>query len=945
MFDFGTRIQQVVLDALTESADRPQADLLADLRPALKSLRKSYRSGEPPAFDAWEVRAAYALAYFPHHAAAAAAAFDAAGRAMLGLGRHTNVLVLGAGPGPEVIGLVEAMGPCQPDTGLTFHLVDREPGWRRSRRATIEAVLSAIPSTEGCDVNWHEHEMDLAASAGLAALKPLVQQADLVVCETLLTELPNPGADGQLIDRLGDWLGPEGRLLVIDVDIRRDNLAGSRARLGDRGDLIRRLQSRQRFPAAAPIAPLASHLYSSNEDGLIRRKCINLDLFLYSRPAACIPRLEGSTGFDPNSEQRRALDAIASFLRGNHEIFMLTGAAGTGKTALFSLIAEQTQCAGLPVQLMAPTGQAARRLTKVAGLGASTIHSAIYVYEGTEFPDSGDTAADDAGTQDFRLQQPEPQASKKADRPPVIMFQPRKPAAESAIYLIDEASLIGNRVAADEDVEVLFAEGKLLSDLVDYTLDAHGSKLVLVGDKEQLPPIGDTEPVALTTDKLAAITGRRVVTAELTEVVRQGEGTRLLDLAVAARGATTDSGLDVAGFGPDSGVNLLSGQDPASWLYDAFVRGEAIVVAARNQDVGEWNRRIRRAVGRPARMPVRGDRLNVVRRNSMFELLNGDDLMVEEVSERTETVSLKEDRVTLREAKLQYEQPGVGPILFSALLVEDLLSHASQKAHSKVTQILFVDFKLRTKLKPGTKEFSVAYADDARVNALRVNYSYARTCHRAQGGEWPFVLVDFRGYRSLGPTFGRWAYTAVTRAKRGVWLANLPRSRAPMGADALVGEASRLLAASGFEMEGSRAIQHGVQLTVSRDGECGRFNLFEKKGRPSRLVLTGAERPSFTESVIAIFNEWTEQEATGDFVALPQAVEETAAAAHAELQQQGYDLEYGLKADYQVEFRISANGESARAVYYFNSDGRLTAAVNKEGDLDLLGALTEALDI
>jgi exodeoxyribonuclease-5 len=59
-------------------------------------------------------------------------------------------------------------------------------------------------------------------------------------------------------------------------------------------------------------------------------------------------------------------------------------------------------------------------------------------------------------------------------------------------------------------------------------------------------------------------------------------------------------------------------------------------------------------------------------------------------------------------------------------------------------------------------------------NALQVKFSYAVTCHKAQGGQWPCVFID-QGYLTkemLNVEYIRWLYTAFTRASERVYLMN-----------------------------------------------------------------------------------------------------------------------------------------------------------------------------
>jgi exodeoxyribonuclease-5 len=59
-------------------------------------------------------------------------------------------------------------------------------------------------------------------------------------------------------------------------------------------------------------------------------------------------------------------------------------------------------------------------------------------------------------------------------------------------------------------------------------------------------------------------------------------------------------------------------------------------------------------------------------------------------------------------------------------------------------------------------------------NALQVKFSYAITCHKSQGGQWPVVFID-QGYlkeENIDRNFIRWLYTAFTRATEKVYLIN-----------------------------------------------------------------------------------------------------------------------------------------------------------------------------
>jgi len=70
-------------------------------------------------------------------------------------------------------------------------------------------------------------------------------------------------------------------------------------------------------------------------------------------------------------------------------------------------------------------------------------------------------------------------------------------------------------------------------------------------------------------------------------------------------------------------------------------------------------------------------------------------------------------------------------------------------------------------------DFAVPYAAEQFGNAEKIEYqtdrcvfdfAYAITCHKAQGDEWPTVLVEEPGRCGLWD-HARWAYTAASRAK------------------------------------------------------------------------------------------------------------------------------------------------------------------------------------
>jgi hypothetical protein len=124
--------------------------------------------------------------------------------------------------------------------------------------------------------------------------------------------------------------------------------------------------------------------------------------------------------------------------------------------------------------------------------------------------------------------------------------------------------------------------------------------------------------------------------------------------------------------------------------------------------------------------------------------------------------------LSFRQGAVAYRSANGDVHKIDCLLLENLL-HSKERALLPVEQrALLVDFRQRhPKLQPGSAEFGAAIRVDPWFNALQVKYGYALTCHKAQGGEWDTAVVNFESGRGAhNEDFFRWAYTAITRAKR-----------------------------------------------------------------------------------------------------------------------------------------------------------------------------------
>lgn len=149
--------------------------------------------------------------------------------------------------------------------------------------------------------------------------------------------------------------------------------------------------------------------------------------------------LNPSTYFSPEQ-----LGAISHAF--DEGVFILTGAAGTGKTTIMRELIERALNSKMSIALAAPTGRAASRIEEVVGMPASTIHR-LLEYEFDE---------DDS----------------------FLYFKVNEGnTLDADVVFIDEASMI--------DAQLFYA---LLKGIKS------GSQIVLIGDPNQLPPVGPGFP-------------------------------------------------------------------------------------------------------------------------------------------------------------------------------------------------------------------------------------------------------------------------------------------------------------------------------------------------------------------------------------------------------------------------------------------------------------------
>ena len=453
----------------------------------------------------------------------------------------------------------------------------------------------------------------------------------------------------------------------------------------------------------------------------------------------------------PTAEQEHAIDVFSLFMTDRHEqtVMVLRGSAGTGKTTLAAAVVKAMGSLKQKMVLMAPTGRAAKVFSLYAGYPAYTIHRRIYRQKSLE------------GGFDLNYN-----------------------SAQDTLYIIDEASMIAN---ASNYGETPFANGQLLDDLIQFVYNGRNCRMLLIGDRAQLPPVGEEESPALMSEVLCGY-GLHVYECDLNEVLRQSQESGILFNATRIReGGMVLPQIRLTGF---EDITVVPGDELIESLSSSFSKvgiDETIVVTRSNKRANIYNQGIRNMVlGREEEITT-GDQLMIVKNNYYWATANS------QPSTPNPHLSFiaNGDHAVVRKVRNVHEQygfhfaevimsfPDYDDYELTAMVILDTLTSEAPALTRDQQEQLYLKVMEDYADIPLKRDRLKKLKEDKYYNALQVKFAYAATCHKAQGGQWTHVYID-QGYMTddmLTTDYIHWLYTAFTRATEHLYLVNWPKAQ------------------------------------------------------------------------------------------------------------------------------------------------------------------------
>ena len=322
----------------------------------------------------------------------------------------------------------------------------------------------------------------------------------------------------------------------------------------------------------------------------------------------------------------------------------------------------------------------------------------------------------------------------------------------------------------------LFKSKSLLTDIFKYVDFKTNSKLIFLGDTAQLPPVKQTVSPALNSDLIKEFYGFKSMEFTLSNVVRQSESSGILINATTIRNNILN---EIFSFDfqlyPD--VEILNDgfeiQEKIESSYNENGSEKTMIIVRSNKRANLYNQQIRKSILFNENSISAGDLLIITKNNYFWSseklnisfLANGDIIQILEIFSIKELYGFK-----FAEVKVKLVDYADEPILETVILLDTLNSDLPALSYDQSNKLYNEVQKDYVNLKSKYKRF-IKTKENPFFNALNVKFSYALTCHKAQGGQWPTVFIE-KPYLKDGVDMDylRWLYTAVTRAEKRLYL-------------------------------------------------------------------------------------------------------------------------------------------------------------------------------
>lgn len=395
----------------------------------------------------------------------------------------------------------------------------------------------------------------------------------------------------------------------------------------------------------------------------------------------------------------------------NNGLLIITGGPGTGKTTTINMIIRYFEMEEMEILLAAPTGRAAKRMTEATGYEARTIHRLLEL-TGIPVADSGRSQTGKGSGTESRL---EGMHFERNEENPL----------DADVIIIDEMSMV--------DISLMHALLKAVN---------VGTRLILVGDVNQLPSVG---PGNVLRDM---IDSERFPVVKLTKIFRQAAQS---DIIVNAHKINAGERVPLEKRSRD--FLFIRREHPADIIKDMMVLIRDKLPNYVNADRSEIQ----------IMTPMRKGALGVEQLNKVLQEKFNPPASGKQEKESGGTVFRVGDKVMQIknnyqigwEVRNRYGIPvdkGEGVFNGDMGIIREVNTFA---------ETLEVEFDERRMV-----EYSFKQLEELEL-------AYAITIHKSQGSEYPAVVIPvYPGPRMLMTR--NLIYTAVTRAKKCVCLVGVP---------------------------------------------------------------------------------------------------------------------------------------------------------------------------